>query len=400
VYPLKTIVIGCDEETLPHVRRELMNAEAFLEGEFSQVGDAIAALRAVGPEKRLLIFHVRSAEELRGLSRLSDCCAGSPILALMDLQGEARPVLSSTFLSAMRAGATQIVPLPLTPSDFKAALDRISTQFITTNKDARTIAIAGATGGCGATTLAVNLAYEIAHRRNLRCILVDLSLKMGQVATYLNVEPRHTISDLLRDPGRVDSLLLQASLVRVAQNFQILAGPQRLASPVAASPQAVAKILGTAGQIADVVLIDLHCTYDDVFFETLADSQTMVLVGEQKIPSVRSLKQVQEAVGRAGAGRDEHIVINRYDPKIPGFGVDRLLKVLDVPSLQTVAEDRAAVSACLNRGCTLRQESPRSRILADIDALADVLLPSDHRPKAEPRPSGLFGRLRRAITNH
>lgn len=399
MYPLNTITIGCDDRTLPHVRRELANAGAFLEGEFAQVGDAIAALRGAGSGKRLLILHVKSAEELRSLAYLSDTFTGWPVLTLMDVHGESRPVLSSTFLAAMRAGATQIVPLPLHPEDFKAALDRIATQFIFAAKDAPTIAIAGATGGCGATTLAVNLAYEIAHQRNLRCILVDLSLKMGKVATYLNLEPRHTIIDLLRDASRVDTLLLQTSLIKAADNFEILAGPDQLAAPVAASPKAITKVIETAGQIADVVLVDLHCTYDDIFFEVLSDSRQVVLVGEQKIPSIRALKQVREAAERDGAGRAEHLVINRFDPKIPGFGVERLLKVLEVPTLRTIAEDRVAVGASLNRGCPLRSEAPRSRTLADIDALVDTLLPSDSR-KADPRGSGLFSRLRRALINH
>ncbi len=89
------------------------------------------------------------------------------------------------------------------------------------------IAVAGVTGGSGATTVALNLAYEIADRHSLRCVLVDLSLRMGVVASLLNIEPAYTINDLLRDSRRIDTNLAQQALIRVADNFEILAGPRR-----------------------------------------------------------------------------------------------------------------------------------------------------------------------------
>ena len=109
----------------------------------------------------------------------------------------------------MRAGASEILSLPIQAEEFKAALDRIAVQFVYSVKDTKVIAVAGVTGGSGATTVALNLAYEIADRHGLRCILADLSLRMGVVASHLNIEPGHTILDLLRDTGRVDTNLAQ-----------------------------------------------------------------------------------------------------------------------------------------------------------------------------------------------
>ena len=316
-------------------------------------------------------------------------------MVLMDEDAHPNSSRGDDIIGVMRAGATQIVPLPIRPHDFKAALDRIAVQVVYTLQDSKVIAVAGATGGSGATTIAINLAFEIAHQHGLRCILADLSLKMGVVACHLNIEPTHTIIDLLRDASRVDAVLAQKVLIKVGENLEILAGPYEFVAALAISSQDVAHVIDTLKQIAAVVVLDLPCTYDDIYFDILATAGQVVLIGEQKLPSIRALKMVHERLGRATG--TEYLVINRFDPKNQGFAVNRLLKPLGVSSLLTVARDDPAMSAAADSGCALRLVAPRSQLLTDIVALAKTLLPLES--PASVKPFGLFGRLGRALTN-
>jgi pilus assembly protein CpaE len=395
---MRAIIIGGDDALRPHVRRELLNADAELEAEFPAAAAAIDALRASRSERRLVLLHLASPDDIDRLRRLSDTLVGWPIVALMDPGGESSAVLSSTFLSAMRAGASQIVPLPLSPRDFHDALERVTTQFVSTPGVSNVVVVAGATGGSGATTVAINLAYEVAHGRGLRTILVDLSLNMGVVASNLDLEPERTIHDLLRDVDRVDSLLLKRALVKVGDRLQVLAGPHRAVTPISATSQEVMRVVDVASELADVVILDVPCTYDDFFFDLLGSGGRAVLIGEQKVPSVRALKLIREALGRDRASRPDQLAINRYDPRLKGFTVDRIAETLGVPALRTIAEDRAGVLAAANSGCALRLQSPQSPVLADLDALADALL-GDGAAAGDPKRPGLLGRLRRAFAN-
>ncbi len=115
----------------------------------------------------------------------------------------------------------QVVLLPFQRSDFGAALDCIAVQFGMAPARAQTIAIAGASGGCGATTLAINLAYEIACAKKLKCILMELSLRMGALASYLDLQPRFTTSDLLFDKS-VDSAAVKQSLTVINDELSVL----------------------------------------------------------------------------------------------------------------------------------------------------------------------------------
>ena len=154
------------------------------------------------------------------------------------------------------------------------------------------------------------------------------------------------------------------------------------------------RLIDYCRSLSNVAVFDVPCTYDDMYFETLAVADQVVLVGEQKIPSIRTLKLVCEALSRIHGVRELHIVINRYDPRMPGFGVDRLKGLLEVTELMTVCNDFAAVMASINHGRPLRQEAPRSAALADINRIVNTLLGvtegSPSRPgipKEEPKGS-------------
>lgn len=394
VYPLNAILIGCSAEQLPGVRQEFQELSVHVEGESPDVSGAIAGLRGGHGDKRLLVIHLESAQELGELRRLSASFAGWPILALLNPGADMQMML----VGAMRSGATQVVFLPIGRADFAEALDCIAGQFVYAEKVMNVIAVGGVTGGSGATTIAINLASEIASQLKKRCILVDLSLKIGVVASNLNVEPKATIHELLREVKRIDNLLLQRILTPVSENFQILAGPHKAIAGDAVVIEDVLLVIEALRQVTDYVVIDVPCTLDALYFEILAAASHAVLVAEQKVPSIRALKLIRDAIGRAEAGEAETLVINRYDPKMQGFGVKNLAQLLGVSGLTTIASDDAAALAAVNNGRPLRAVAPNSKALADIDALARSLVPpgEDAVPANKPESQGFFSRFRRS----
>lgn len=143
----------------------------------------------------------------------------------------------------------------------------------------------------------------------------------------------------------------------------------------------------------------MSSTYNDLYFGVLAYADRVVLVCEQKVPSIRALKLVREALGRAGADDWESLVINRYDPKVHGFTVADLGKVLQVSKWRTIADDPAAVVASVNNGVPIRLEAPQSPVLTDIAALAGALLGVGDQHGSKPKSPGAWGRMHRAFTH-
>jgi pilus assembly protein CpaE len=385
MYPLNATLIGCQDSVQRNVLSMLINQQATLDGQYADVDSAVTALRDDHGGPRLFIMHVPDPLQLPKLRQLVGAFPGQPVMTLVDAGND--PTL---LLGAMRSGATQVVPLPIQPDDFKAAMDCIAQQFGQAAAQNQAICVSGVTGGCGATVLSVNLANEIAAQFGRNVILSELSLQIGKLAAYLDINPEHTTFDLLNDGERVDPQMIQRALTHVSDRLDVLAGEYRAITPVQASAASVIRLVDYCRSLASVALFDVPCTYDDMYFETLAIADQVVLVGEQKIPSIRTLKLVCEALTRIDGARRLYIIINRYDPRMPGFGVDRLKTLLEVPDILTVCNDYASVMASINHGRPLRQEAPRSPALADIQSIVQTLLGNQER-QVKPSTNGTGG---------
>jgi pilus assembly protein CpaE len=384
MFPFPVVLIGVGETLLPAVRLELTNVAATLEAEYRGADTALEGLRTERKEKKLFVVHFESPEDAKCIRRLVETQQGSPILALVDVADH--PL---NLLEANRAGAMQVIPLPMQPTDLRQALNCVALQYRPPTNDCPVIAFTGSAPGCGATTLATNAAYEIAVQRKQHTILIELAPQMGAIATNLDIQPAYTLSDLLADPEQMDAQLVQRSLVRVADNFDVLAG-SRVGGPRGVVPlSGVFRVLDYVRPLAQHVLLDVPCTYDDFQFEALGSAGQVVLVGEQSIASIRSLKLILDTL-RPGRGPNTfHVVMNRYDANMEGLTVGNLEKALGLTNIRTIPDDRPGVLLAANEGKLLRQLNPDSAVLAGIDDLVDRLLGTHDSP----RPSGLLGRF-------
>jgi pilus assembly protein CpaE len=388
MFPLPIVLAGSCERTLPNVRRELANLAATIEAEFSQVADLLIRRAEFRAKPTLFIFHVQGPKDLASLKRLAGAFVGRPIVALVD-DGKDPAVL----IAAMREGACQVVPLPLAPADFKAALDCISVQFGHAAEAAQVLAVSGCTGGCGATSLAVNLAYEIAHLHDKRVILAELSPRIGMLVTYLDAEPKYTFEDLYAYDSPLDVHVVEQTLVRVSDRLSFLTGSER---PLPTGPDLTGKIetvLDYLRCLADVVILDFPCTFDEGYFQVLGLANKIVLVGEQRIPSVRNLQLILSTFKGKGGDARCLLALNRYDPAMEGFTTRELAKLLHTPHIATLANDPARMTAAQNQGKPIRLSSPRSPVVADVDGLARVLIDSTQTSAPHRKSPSVFGKL-------
>jgi Flp pilus assembly CpaE family ATPase len=160
-------------------------------------------------------------------------------------------------------------------------------------------------------------------------------------------------------------------------------------TPLSVPPSDVLLLVEGLRQLADIVVLDVPCTYDAMYFETLMAADQVVLVAEQKVPSIRSLQMIH------GQLQDKlhHLVLNRYDPNVPGFGVDRLRTMLGVSEILTIVSDYPSVVSAVNQGLPLKLKEPKSKVLTGITALAQKLLPRPTEMEETKKPSSMFGRL-------
>jgi pilus assembly protein CpaE len=388
--PMHVVLVGIDESLIPALRHELTNAGVEVECEFQSALMAIDCLRHYRKQPRVLLVEIGADCGADTIRRLTTDLSGWPILALLASHK------TEDFLRVNRAGAVQIVPLPLDPIDLHQALAVIGSHADRDSIDRHVYAVTGAAGGSGATTVALNLAYEIAETLGQATILAELTLQMGSLASMLDLQPKFTLPHLIRENHRIDDFLVERTLVKLTERLRILAGPEELNSIPSVAAENLVKIVGCLKTLAEITVLDMPGTFDELEFEVLKACDQVIVVANQTIPSIRSLRLFCESMSEERVVHSLWVVLNRYDPGMKGFTCEDVKDMLGVARVLTVTNDFHAANLAVNKGRPLRLVAPKTRMLRDIDRLVYELAGRDGELTEHTTP-GFLGRVLNAL---
>lgn len=363
--------MGCSPAHHAEVHRELLNAGVVIDNDYPDVRTLVGMVPANAAEQRLFIVEIPDLDHLSQLERVNDTYLGRPILALVHSAHDA--------LAAVRAGAAQVCMMPIQSEDFKAALDRIARQFGFTPSASRAIAVSGVTGGAGATLIAINLAAELAHAHRLNSILLELSLQMGRLAICLNSKPRYTTHDLLGDPDHMDMEMVRKALTDVAPNLHMLAAPYQSFKSIKVQLTDLQRMLSYVRRLASMVVMDMPHTFDDLHFGAFEAADEIVLVAEQKVPSLHAMMLLVDELQRRQVVGRIHLVVNRYNANHPELTASHICELMQAKEVITVVNDYTSASLSYDQGKPLHDIAAYSPIRKDLHRLADRLLgKTDH----------------------
>ena len=201
----------------------------------------------------------------------------------------------------------------------------------------------------------------------------------GSLASLFDLEPRVTLPHLIREIHRVDDYLVEKTLVPFTDKLKILAGPDELNSMSSAGPEELVKIVECLRKLADVTVLDMPGTFDELEFQVLRACEKVIVVGTQSVRSLKSLRLFCESLPEERLVHSLWVVINRYNPGIKDFACDEIKDMLGVARVLTVADDTQTISLSVNKGRPIRQVSSGTPILRDLDALIDDLMGLDRR---------------------
>lgn len=389
MYNLKIHLIGCDDKIVSAECREILGKWAILDEELPHAWALFKQVLNVEGETRLLLVHIHSVEDLPALKRIIATYPRYSILVVLDVHND--PTL---VVKCMRAGAAQVMHAPVGADDLREALECIDAKQSELATLANVTMVTGAVGGCGATTVALNLAYELSRRDAQRGILMELALRKGMLAYYLNIEPRYTTTSLAADIERIDSFILEGALTSVDANLGVLVGPYETIETEAVALESVMRLVQLTRHLATSLVLDVPGTYDELFFRTLAEADRIVLVADQSVAAIRGAQMICHGLERTRPV----VVINRYDTRLASLTVDRIQKALPDCELFTLASHPALMAAA-NSGQVLRACEPRCPVLDDYERLLHRLAPGGEAPKPEKKTGdSIITRLGRALS--
>jgi pilus assembly protein CpaE len=219
-------------------------------------------------------------------------------------------------LQAMRSGVRDFLQKPFNRIEVHSLMRRLGEQFEAQPEKktggGKLFAVLGTKGGVGTTTVAVNLAVQMARLPGKRTLLVDFSRPMGDVAALLDLKPAFQVRDAFENVKRLDPTMLSGLVTPHKSGLGVLAGAARLEDWQEASAATIEKILEVAQQEFDLVVMDLGAFYSPEWRNVL-DRSEVLLISEADLPGLAKLHKHLGALGnlRVDLGR-VRLVINRW----------------------------------------------------------------------------------------
>jgi pilus assembly protein CpaE len=172
----------------------------------------------------------------------------------------------------------------------------------TSQRGGQLVSVCGARGGVGTTTVAVQLALELAEVSRGHVVLLDLHLRSGTTALMLGLKPAPGLRVALEDPERVDGLFLERCAVTIGERLKLLAAEEPLDSAPTPSVEGVAGLLALLRQRFNHVVVDLRTPPGPVERAVLAASRLMLLVTTPDVAGLRGAVAARKLVA-AGPAR-------------------------------------------------------------------------------------------------
>ena len=186
---------------------------------------------------------------------------------------------TAMMLEAIRCGVTECVVEPVAQAELVAAVRRVSEQLEAPSAG-QVFGIVGAKGGVGTTTVAVNLAVELARIAPGQTLLIDLQLSHGDAAVMLGVEPRFSVVDALENTHRLDEAVFRGLVTRTSAGVDLLASSDRWTS--ISTLDGVRQLIALTARLYRYVVLDLPRSGFGTI-DVLGDLTRVVVVANQEI---------------------------------------------------------------------------------------------------------------------
>ncbi len=249
------------------------------------------------------------------------------------------------------------------------------------------LAVVGARGGVGASTIATSLAWQFGNKWDRTSALLDLDIHFGTGALSLDLEPGRGLTDAIENPGRIDGLFIERAMVRANEKLSILSAEAPMNQPLMSDGSALYQLQEEMKVSFETTVVDMPRAMLVQYPHLVQDIQCIVLVAEFTLAGARDTIRILSwlksnapqasvivAVNRAGPGGSTEITQKDFETSI-----ERKVDVV-------VLFDPKAASQSAKLGKCLAETAKSSKIGASIAEIGSrVLATLDDRDDDAPK---------------
>ncbi|MFD1039286.1 CpaE family protein [Virgibacillus byunsanensis] len=279
---------------------------------------------------------------------------------------------------AIRSGASDVIflatPLTKIREDIKHAIAKSEKKMsqqpqMKSTKNAKVITVSSTKGGVGKTTVAVNLAASYGKKMQ-KVAVIDLDLQFGDVALFMDVKPKRTIYDWIKEDRAGKQI--ESFMTPYKNGISILAAPQRPEFAEVITGDYVRKAIHSLKQQYDVVIIDASSNMDETVIVALENSDHILAMTYMDLPTLKNSKLLVDTLDSLQMGDRTKVVLNR-NMKVKGMKTETVEKVMGREIFMTIPAMEKLMVTAVNEGKPVTYSNPRSQVSKKIFQMAETL---------------------------
>ena len=279
---------------------------------------------------------------------------------------------TDTIVRAMRLGAREFLPKPIIKEDLKRVLILLMQQESEVEDSAsRIITVYSNKGGIGKTTIAANLAVELAKTTRDKVALVDLNLQLGDISTFLNLNPPFDVNYVLKNLlDKKEDTLLKAFEKYKQTSLYVLSDPSYIEQSESITPQQIENLFKALKKVFPYIFVDMSSNIDPNSLKILDMSDLILFTTIVNIPAIRNAQRCLNLFkSRRFPSNKVKILINR-------FMENDEIKIEDIESTLCekiywkIPNNYFSIMEAINKGLTVSEVNSGSNISNSFRDLA------------------------------
>lgn len=279
---------------------------------------------------------------------------------------------TNTIVKAMRLGAKEFLPKPIIKEDLKLILEKLkSPNYDTDDNNSKIITIYSNKGGIGKTTVATNLAVELAKTTRDKVALIDLNLQLGDISTFLNINPTFDVGYVINNLiAKKEEALMNAFEHYEGTSLYVLSDPAYIEQAESITPQQLEDLLNALKKLFSYIVIDMSSNIDEISLKILDKSDIILFTTIVNIPAIRNAQRCLNLFKSRRYPADKiKLIINRYMEN-DEITIEDIETTLAEKIYWKVPNNYFSIMEAINRGVSVGEINANSNIANSFRELA------------------------------
>ncbi|MGJ0509612.1 MAG: AAA family ATPase [Methylocystis sp.] len=351
--------------------RDRRLSKAHVKTHMGGVPAAIEAFRSA-PTPNLIVLETYSDRSVlvQQLESLAEFCdPGTKVMVI----GHENDI--GLYRDLISRGVSDYVVAPIDPLGFIA---QISHLYHSAGGETigRLIAVVGAKGGVGASTLAHNIAWSISRQLELQTVVADLDLAFGTAGLDFNQDPPQGIAEAVFSPERLDMNFIDRLLSKCSDTLSILAAPVTVDRAYDLAEHTYDGLCDILRSTAPCVVLDVPHQWCGWTKRVLVGADEVVLVAAPDLANLRNAKTIMDSLRALRANdRPPRVIINMTGvPKRPEIPIADFAKAMEIEPIGIIPFDPKLFGSATNNGQMLAEVDGSSKIVEMFDDMGRQLM--------------------------